>query len=202
MTVFEPRFPDNLSHGAAGGCGWKTSVVATAAGDEYRGGNWGRSLGRWVVGHNIRSEADRDQLIAFHRVFQGRSSAFRFKDWTDFQVGVGEGVLVHFPGAAVGSAMLAKQYTVTDIFSTVFIVTRQITKPIAATVVFSDGSVVDSTSGVVAGGTVGTTTWVGEFDNWVRFDHDTPDIAVHGPVTVGWKGISVVEHRLDPGDAS
>ncbi len=200
MTVFEPRFPSNLSHGAVGGCGWKTTLVVTANGDEYRSAGWGRSLGRWTVGHNIRSPEDRDLLIAFHRVFQGRSTAFRFKDWTDFQVQDGEGVLINYPGGGAGSTLTAKQYSVIDAFGSTLTVVRAINKPVQGTVVFSDGAVVDHTSGVVAGGTAGVTTWTGDFDNWVRFEQDMPELAVRGPVTTGWRGISLVEHRLDPGD--
>jgi uncharacterized protein (TIGR02217 family) len=192
--TFAPRFPPTLSLGATGGLGWHTSLTETALGEEYRAAGWGTPLGRWVVGKNLQKGAERDALLAFHRVFAGQAKAFRFKDWTDFQVLSGEGGLVSLFG---GFNFLAKNYTLIDVFGNPLIVTRWIHKPVFGTIVFSDGAVVaDYEKGYVTGGDLGSSTWVGEFDIPARFEEDRPDIAVNLTAdTAGWKGITLCEVR-------
>lgn len=186
------RFPEALSLGATGGCGWKTQIVVTNTGDEYRAVKWGRSLGRWVVGHNLRNAVDRAKLAAFHRFFQGTAAPFRFKDWTDFQVLSGQGTLVSY----VGGLYLAKKYTLTDVFSSTHTVTRVIQHPVPGSVVFSPtGPTVDNDTGLVTGGTLGVHTWTGEFDVFARFDENLPDISEQLPGAGGWRGINLVEVR-------
>lgn len=194
MSVFDPRFPVDLSLGATGGSGWTTSVTSTADGSEYRLGRWKQTLGRWVVGKTIRQRAQWEALIAFHRVMQGMASTFRFKDWTDFQVTEGRLTTLN------GQAVLAKIYSLQDVFGNVITALRPITRPVFGSITFLAGtpSAVDYDTGIVTGGDADTTSWVGEFDVPSRFSEDTPDIAMVQADAAGWKGITVVEVRSEP----
>ncbi len=196
---FDPLFPPNISYGAVGGCGWQTRIAVTTSGEEYRSNSWARSLGRWTVSHNLRTPAQWKELQAFHRIFQGRYGAFRFKDWTDFQVQEGEGVLLPTTDF-LGRPVLAKRYTFTDLFGAVHYVDRPITKPKRFTVVFSTPDIdLDYSRGLAFGGIVGTTTWTGEFENPARFDVDIPEIARLKPTAAGWRGILLAEVRSELG---
>ena len=204
----ELRFPPAISYGAYGGSsGWSTSVVATDNGSEYRIGKWGRSLGQWVVGHNLRRAVDWQALIALHRLTQGRFFPIRFQDWTDFTVTAGQGITVL---NSAGQIQLAKVYQLTDEISfVVYKDTRPIYKPQIGTVIFANpilGVTLDYATGVIHGTGVaaGTTTWTGQFDVSVRFDEDNVDFSVDQPGDVstgkasfagGWRSIRLLEVR-------
>lgn len=201
MPAFEPRFPTNLSLGAEGGCGWKTGIVIAGDGYEYRTGGWGRSMGRWSVGHNLRTAQERDQLIAFHRAMRGTAQCFRFRDWADYTAGPGEGHVMPYPAAPEGTTILAKLYTVTNVFGAPHGILRAIHKPRSDIVFSPPGPVYDYTTGIVIGGTPGgATMWTGEFDVWAHFDEDIAAFSVDTPTGTGWRGIGIVEGRLNPGD--
>lgn len=195
VTPFEPLFPPNVSMLAVGGCGWRTRVALTTEGQEYRSGSWQRTLGRWTVSHNLRTPIQVAELEAFHRLLRGKYGPFRLKDWLDYTVVAGEGVLMTTP---LGFVILAKQYIVTDLFGVTYTALRPITRPRPFTVVFDPlGPILDYFSGYVTGGAVGVTTWTGEFDVPVRFEADQPQIEKVMPTGSGWRGISFVEVRSE-----
>jgi uncharacterized protein (TIGR02217 family) len=198
LPWFEPLFPPDLSFPAVGGCGWNTQVVDTASGEEYRTATWRCSLGRWVVSKKLRTPDNMAQMRALFAWAQGQQNIFRFKDWLDFTVSPEEGVLVSLNG---GFLCLGKRYTLTDVFGTTLTVDRPIYKPVPNTVVFSPaGPTVSLTTGLVFGGTLGVTTWSGEFHVPARFGSDVSEIIMRLPTGQGWDHITIEEVRFDPID--
>ncbi len=207
-SFMEIVFPENVSYGAVGGQGWSTRVVVTDAGYEYRQQLWAQTRGRWVVGHNLRSATEWATLIAFHRLALGRTMGFRFKDWTDYTDGGTGGLSQN----ASGLWQLTKTYSQTDLVSAqVYTSARLISKPRPTSVAFSlngtpytfVASTLDYTTGVVTFRTgdpvpgVGNVyTWTGNFDLPARFDTDDPQLSVDLPTAVGWRGIPIVELRM------
>ena len=55
-------------------------------GHEQRQGNWSAGRGRWNVATGLQDDNDLAVLIAFFRARAGRLHAFRFKDWSDYQL--------------------------------------------------------------------------------------------------------------------
>lgn len=200
-NFLELLFPTNVSLGAIGGTGWSTRVVVTDGGSEFRQQLWGYSRGKWTVGHNLRTQTQYSQLIAFHRLVLGKTLGFRFRDWTDYTDN-GLGVVQK---NAAGAWQLAKLYTQTDLFGTPWNNYRLISKPEPGTIqMYLNASpisseTIDYTTGVVtgiapSGGNV--YTWTGNFHVPVRFDTDTPEISMDLPTAAGWKGIPVIELRI------
>lgn len=197
LLVYTPLFPDDISMGLMGGCGWKTAIAVTAAGGEYRRAKWSLSLGSWIAPKRLRSPSTMAQTTDLHRVLKGGQGEFRFRDWTDYTVNSGEGVLINF-GAHV---QLAKAYTLVDVFGSPHTVYRPIFKPRSPTVVFSPtGPTVDYNTGIVLGGTVGVTTWTGQFEVPARFGDDRPEVTFKQAGALGWDSIQILETRFDPSD--
>ena len=211
-SFLEIVFPENVSYGARGGAGWSTRVVVTDSGREYRQQLWDRTRGRWTVGHNLRSQTDWDGLLTFHRLAAGKTFGFRFKDWTDY-TDLGRGQLVF---NTKGDIQLAKYYTSTPVAGGASPITnyRLISKPrpagtyqgyTAPGIAFffngnpAPGLNVDYTTGLVTGtfGVIAGYTWTGTFDVPVRFDTDEPELSVDLPTAVGWRGIPIIEIRVD-----
>src|ERR1700749_4811563 len=86
MSFCEVQFPPNISRGATGGPGFSTIVVTTASGHEQRIAQWSQGRREWDVTHALRSNAQRDELIAFFVARRGSFEGFRFKDWSDFRI--------------------------------------------------------------------------------------------------------------------
>lgn len=184
------RFPLNIAFGAVGGPGYQTSIVAVDSGREYRTADWSSSRCKFEVGMRAMRKAPTDQLIAFFRVVRGRAHSFRFRDWSDYQVGAGEGVIIALPA---GGMQLAKKYV-----SGEFVEYRPIQTPVEGTVILSGGSV-DYITGKVTGASL-SDTWTGEFDIPVRFDTDHMELDAmdksQGEILFQWGQIPLVEDRL------
>jgi uncharacterized protein (TIGR02217 family) len=186
------RFPLNIAFGAIGGPGYQTSIVTVDSGREYGKANWANSRGKWNVGMRAMPKADTDDLIAFFRVVKGRAYGFRFRDWSDYQVAAGQGVIIQ---NADGSLQLAKQYTSGDLTEI-----RPISTPVSGTVVMVGGGTIDYVTGKVTGGSL-SNTWTGEFDIPVRFDTDEMQLDAvdknNGDgILFQWGQIPIVEIRL------
>jgi uncharacterized protein (TIGR02217 family) len=201
MAFMEILFPTNISLGAIGGGGWSTRVVVTDGGSEYRQALFGYTRGRWTVGHNLRTAPEFAQLIAYHRLAMGKLNGFRFLDWTDYQDG-GIGILA---SNASSQLQIAKAYQATDLFGHTLFNTRLISKPSPGTISFfingtPTGIVsLDYTTGLVSGASPDLThvyTWTGQFHIPVRFDTDNPEISMDLPTSAGWKGIPLIELRM------
>ena len=86
MAFHDVRFPDRIAEGAEGGPEFSTSVIVSSGGHEQRQGNWSVGRGRWNVATGLQDDNDLAVLIAFFRARAGRLHAFRFKDWSDYQL--------------------------------------------------------------------------------------------------------------------
>jgi len=142
-------------------------VVVGAGGREARNSQWAAERHAWTVGHVPKLPAEWEPLRAFFRLVRGKGSGFRFKDWTDYQATLAEGILqpLNAAGAPVGTPglgfgvpayQLVKRYAYAG-----FTDDRTIAKPVAGTVAvqlaggavaFGGGAgqiALDTTTGVV-----------------------------------------------------
>lgn len=83
----EVQFPPSLALGAAGGPQFSTTVVVLGSGYENRNQNWEASRGSWDAGIATRTPAQMAFIITFFRARWGRARGFRFRDWSDYQLG-------------------------------------------------------------------------------------------------------------------
>lgn len=87
MTFHDVRMPEDIERGAVGGPGFKTTVLALSSGAEQRNVNWNRSRGKWNISYGITNKSELDPVINMFYAMQGMAGGFRFKDWSDFQIG-------------------------------------------------------------------------------------------------------------------
>jgi uncharacterized protein (TIGR02217 family) len=192
-----PRFPDDVAAWATGGRGFKTNIVETYGGDEYRTAAWTQQRGEWEVVNAWRScnsssvaSARITSVRNFFRACMGQLGAFRFKDFTDFQ-DEGGGIFVLLTATTF---QMYKAYIVgTNEFDQI------IQKPVSATVVVTGGvsPVVDYTTGIVTVASGTPTSWTGQFDIPCRFNSDMPDIGLDesSGALYNWQSLKVVEVR-------
>lgn len=93
----DARLPEEVERGAHGGPQFKTTVLTLNSGFEKRNIDWERTRGAWDVGYGMLPKGDQEddeacdhtfsQVLAFFYARQGRAHSFRFKDWSDFEVG-------------------------------------------------------------------------------------------------------------------
>lgn len=198
-----PRFPDDIAYGSSGGPGFKTTIFQGNSGLETPVQMWSRSKGKWDVSYGVRDKTDMDTLRAFFYNMRGKATAFRFKDWGDYEltnelIATADGVDTTFP--------IIKTYAGAQPYI------RRIFKPIASTVVVKVNDVIvpvginytlDATTGIITflGGfipTVGQTIKVTcEFDVPCRFDVDEFNATHDGYLTETWSGITIVEKLLE-----
>tara|TARA_R110000772_G_scaffold30806_12_gene76530 strand:+ start:253 stop:885 length:633 start_codon:yes stop_codon:yes gene_type:complete len=184
MAFHDVQLPVEVEQGAMGGPSFKTTVLELSSGFEKRNIDWQRTRGDWDVSYGIRNKAGQEAVLAFFYARQAKAHTFRFKDWTDFEIGddvtdaeqeidIADGVRDKF--------QIVRRYT--DAGATF---DREITRPVAPVRVFFDsveqfaGFTVDIATGVVDF-TVAPTAAVSigiicEFDIPVRFDIDHLDL--------------------------
>lgn len=86
MDAFvEERLDVGIDYGAVGGPGFSTDVVVFGSGYEHRNANWDNARGKWELGDRTLLKADMEALQAFFRARRGKSVAFRYRDWNDWQ---------------------------------------------------------------------------------------------------------------------
>lgn len=182
MAFHDVRFPLCIELGAKGGPRFRTTVIGLGSGHEKRNIEWARVRSAWDVSSGVKTKADMAEMIAFFYARQGRAHAFRFRDWSDYQLGsvsapltvaVGDGGTVAFP--------LVKRYT-----SGAYYFARKITRPVVGSVVVTTNEspsrsyTVDYNTGIITfttpPGSGATISAYGEFDVPVRFDQDELDI--------------------------
>lgn len=136
MSFVDLLFPTNISYGAIGGPAFNTTIHITGSGREYRNANLKYPLGKWDVAHNLRTPAQKDQLIAFFRLMKGRFHTFRYFDWLDNTVAQADGYLGE-DGIEDGhqSYQLQKVYTVLS--QQAF---GRVALPVSPITVYRDGS--------------------------------------------------------------
>ena len=90
------RLPIDVERGAVGGPRFNTTVLELDSGFEKRNQNWQDSRGEWDLGYGILEKFQEDpaaakldlfDLIEFFYTVRGKAFSFRFKDWSDFEVG-------------------------------------------------------------------------------------------------------------------
>lgn len=94
------RLNENIERGALGGARFNTSVLELDSGFEKRNSNWSVPRGEWDVGFGLllkfqedpdNMKLDLDELINFFYIVRGKAYSWRFKDWSDFEVGYENG---------------------------------------------------------------------------------------------------------------
>jgi uncharacterized protein (TIGR02217 family) len=208
----DTRFPTAISRAAHGGPERRTDVVVLGSGAEERNARWADSRRSYNAGYGVKSLNDLHAVIAFFEERRGRLHGFRWRDPTDWKscppeatptaldqdIGLGDGLSALF--------QLAKTYG-----SDFNPWTRDITKPVAGTVLIAVAEVVqtpathftvDHTTGVVTFAAEhipapGATITAGfEFDVPVRFDTDKLEINLQGFRHGAIPSIPIVEIRV------
>lgn len=209
MTGFhEVRLPQDISYGASDGPQFLTNVVEMASGHEQRNREWAEARNIYDIGMGLRSENDLSDLLSFFRARAGRANGFRYKDWFDYKSSVPDQniadtdqPLATGDGAAV-TFQLIKTY---DSGGEAHM--RNITKPVAATVVIAldgvaqaTGWQVDVTTGIVTfdlAPAIGVVITAGfEFDVPVRFSEDFLAITLESFQAGQIPSISLIEVRI------
>lgn len=199
MFIETPRFPDDVACWATGGRGFKTTIIETYGGDEYRNAAWSQMRGQWEVQNAFRSLNAWDsanniqQYLSFFRACMGQLYGFRFKDFQDYTASMngGSGTLQN-----VGTNLwqLYKTYTVGGItFNQI------VQKPVSGSVTVTGGtfSSLDTTTGIVTMTSGTPTSWVGSYDVPCRFADDTPDIGrdESSGALFNWQQLKIIEIR-------
>jgi uncharacterized protein (TIGR02217 family) len=191
-----PRFPEFVSAWAIGGRGFKTSIVETDGGNEYRNAQWSLARGTWQVQNAWMSANPQNNVFNWKAtrnmfmVARGRLNAFRFKDPLDYS-DEGAGVFVQLTPTTF---QMYKNYAIAPLSYA-----QIIQKPVVGTVVVTGGvsPVVDYTTGIVtvSSGTPGS--WTGQFDVPVRFDDDMPANGLDESTgaLMNWQTLKLVEVR-------
>ena len=194
MSFLEtPRFPDVVAAWLTGGRNWKTTVVQTYGGNEYRNAAWTQPLRAWEVSNALASAGNASYQAPFNArllrnfmaLVQGQFGGFRVKDFTDY-ADEGAGIFVSLGG---GLSQMYKTYT---LGSSTF--NQIINKPVSPIVITGGGSL-DYTTGIVTGGS--PTAWTGTFDIAVRFDNDAMDMGLDESTggMYNWQSLKLVEIR-------
>jgi len=201
MAFHDVRFPLCIEIGATGGPRFRTTVLGLGSGYEKRNIEWSRVRGAWDVGSGVKTKADMDAVIAFFYARQGRAHAFRFRDWTDYQIGtVGVPLTIGTGTGALTQFQLTKRYT-----SGSYYFDRKITRPVSGTVFVRTNESptrsysLNTSTGLVTfttppGNGATVTAW-GEFDVPARFDTDDLNITGVYDGVLDIPSIPIVEVR-------
>lgn len=81
------RLPIDVERGAVGGPGFNTTVIVLSSGHERRNRNWSQIRGMWDISYGIERKSQLDAVIDTFYAVGGMADGFRFKDWSDFQIG-------------------------------------------------------------------------------------------------------------------
>lgn len=204
MAFHDVQLPDDVEKGALGGPGFNTTIIELSSGFEKRNINWERVRGGWDISYGLDKKSSQEAVLAFFYARQGRANSFRFKDWTDYQIGdastdtpqdiaTADGVQTQFQ---IVRAYISGSYTFD----------REVTRPVSGTVrVFLDGVeqfagfAVDNDTGVITFSVApADTVVVGvicEFDVPVRFDIDKLDLRAVRDELYSMPAVTVVEVR-------
>lgn len=186
MAFHDVRLPVDVERGAQGGPGFKTTVMILGGGFEKRNIEWSRARGSWDIGYGIDKKSAYVTVKDFFYARQGRAHSFRFKDWSDFEIGTpGNPVVFAIGDSSTTIFQLKKRYSSGGVNYD-----RIIEKPIASTVEIYVNSVLQTvTTHYTIDASTGLITFVSapgavniaaacEFDVPVRFDTDKLDINV------------------------
>lgn len=198
MAFLDIRFPTSISYGAVGGPGYSTDVVTLNSGFENRNQNWSVARCMYDAAKGCNTEQERIDLIEFFRIAKGRMHSFRWRDFTDYEVLSGEGILTSLGG---GTFQLVKQYS-----NSAGSENRTITLPVNAVIkqgvnTLSSGVhyTLNLTTGVVTligSPTAAPDSWTGQFDVPVRFDTDVLRLVIEELEYFKSQNIPIVEVRV------
>lgn len=213
MAFHDTTFPTDISHGAVGGPKFLTTVVGSEAGFEQRYGHWSTARREFTIQVESWDHPRLQLLLSFFLARQGRLHSFRFKDWSDYFVG-----MVHVPGTGLTPNIpTIQQIGVGDAVDTTFqlvktytsggqTVTRKITRPVSGSVgIYLDG--VLQSSGVSVNYSTGVVTfsaapgngviiaWHGQFDIPARFGNDAMEFDLAKLASGSWSGVTIHEVR-------
>ncbi len=92
MFITGLRLPEDIERGSAGGPLFNTTVKQFGSGFEKRNINWSQATGEWDASFGIlkkfdSGDTDLSGILATFHIAQGRGHSFRFKDWSDFEIG-------------------------------------------------------------------------------------------------------------------
>lgn len=205
MAFDNVAFPDSIAEGATGGPEFSTAIAIGSGGTEQRQANWSLPRRRFNVGTGLKDEADISVLLAFFIARAGRLRAFRFKDWSDYQM---SRQTIGTTDGADATWQIAKSYT-----SGPTTVSRPITRPVSGTVRCWVNNVeitlgagagefqVNVATGVITlGSTLAATTGQAieaacEFDVPARFDTDSLPLQLTAYQIGQWPDVPVLEIR-------
>jgi uncharacterized protein (TIGR02217 family) len=180
------RLPEDIEQGAKGGPGFKTTVLELSGGSEARNSEWSRARATWDIGYGMQEKEDMDRVLSMFVVCMGKAHGFRFKDFSDYEIGA--------PGSPQQIAVAAGEtvfqanrlYTVGS-----YSFSRKVTRLVAGTVfVYINGLLQTEGTDYTVGYDTGKITFaeapptghginlIAEFDVPVRFDTDSLSIEV------------------------
>jgi len=186
-SFVEARLPVEISWGAVGGAGWRTTIIESGGGWEQRNIDWADARYQWDIAYGVWNDEQMAKLRDFYNAVRGRATGFRFMDWTDYKA---EDELFGIGDAAEDEFMLRKTYTLLGESWE-----RDIQKPslegeITVTVngvlqVEGAGGdyALDRNTGIVVfdSGSIPASSheirWTGEFDVPVRFESDLMQVS-------------------------
>lgn len=137
MSFLNVEFPSCIAMGAVGTPTWFTSVSENQGGWEQRNQIWSYDKHVYEVSTAVKSVDDYRLVLAHFNEMRGRLNTFPFKDFLDFEVEEGEGVVAY---VSPGVYQLEKKYGSLNPY------VRRITRPYNATV---NAGTLDSTTGLV-----------------------------------------------------
>lgn len=200
----ETRFPVDISYNSQGGPRFNTTIFTSSSGREQRNINWSLSRAEYDVGYGIKTNTQMAVVLEFFYAMMGKAYAFRYKDWSDFQIqnqviATGNGILTTF--------QIVKSYSDPNDLQT-FV--RPIRKPVNGSLtavmvnnVIVSGSTysIDYTTGLITFTVAPANTYpieivYLEFDVPVRFDTDIATIRFDFYNVESWEGIKIVEVKL------
>lgn len=202
MAFHDVRLPTDIERGAQGGPGFKTTVLSLSSGYEKRNIDWERTRGKWDISYGLDSKANQEAVLAFFYARQGRAHSFRFKDWTDFEIGEsGSPQEIATADGMQTQFQIVRRYT-----SGAYTFSRAITRPVSGTVqIYVNGMLqgggvsVDVDTGVitfVSAPSMGDTIEViCEFDVPVRFDTDQLDMRAFWAGNFSLPALNLIEVR-------
>lgn len=183
MAFDDVRLPDDIERGAVGGPSFNTRVTDLESGFTKRNGLWSQTRGEWDISYGISDGVDIDIVRDFFYAREGRLRGFRFKDWTDFELGDPLNPAVTFQQIAVADGVLATFPVVKTYTSGLITYTRNIKKLVSGTMTVLVNGSIDATAVVDHDNATVTPTTLpalndliqvaGEFDVPVFFKSDS-----------------------------
>lgn len=222
------KLPEEIEKGALGGPRFNTSVLTLDSGFEKRNKNWIDTRGEWDIGYGLLKkfnadplsiEVDLDQIVNLFYIANGMADSFRFLDFSDFEIGMENGVdlanpqTIGFGDDVITQFQVFKRYSFPGAVATH---DRFLTKLVESTVrVYLEGTLqtitthytVDADRGninmVTAPASTGGSGPGGEeilairteFENHVRFNTDALDVNMELFSAGSWPSFPIIELR-------